>query len=106
MVVGLLMLPFNANHLGASEYGLWMLAASIVAYFPVLDLGLGSAMERAVAHYRAERSPEAINEVASTLVFVFAATGLLALARRHRRRLEHRADSSTCHRRRRTPDVS
>jgi O-antigen/teichoic acid export membrane protein len=79
MVVGLLMLPFNANHLGASEYGLWMLAASIVAYFPVLDLGLGNAMERSVAHYRAQRDPEAINEVASTLVFVFAATGLLAL---------------------------
>ncbi len=79
MVVGLLMLPFNANHLGASEYGLWMLAASIVAYFPVLDLGLGSAMERAVAHHRAERNPDAINEVASTLVVVFAATGLLAL---------------------------
>ena len=79
MVVGLLMLPFNANHLGASEYGLWMLAASIVAYFPLLDLGLGSAMERAVAHHRAERNPEAISEVASTLVFVFAATGLVAL---------------------------
>jgi len=79
MVVGLLMLPFNANHLGASEYGLWMLAASIVAYFPVLDLGLGSAMERAVAHHRAERDPEAINEVASTLVFVFAAIGVVVL---------------------------
>jgi O-antigen/teichoic acid export membrane protein len=79
MVVGLFMLPFNANHLGVSEYGLWMLAASIVAYFPVLDLGLGNAMERAVAHYRAEQNPEAINEVASTLVFVFAAIGLLAL---------------------------
>jgi O-antigen/teichoic acid export membrane protein len=79
MVVGLFMLPFNANHLGLSEYGLWMLAASIVAYFPVLDLGLGNAMERAVAHYRAEQNPEAINEVASTLVFVFAAIGLLAL---------------------------
>src|SRR5262249_52916716 len=68
MAVGLIMLPFNANHLGASGYGLWMLAASIVAYFPVLDLGLGPAMERAVAHHRAERNPEAINEVASTLV--------------------------------------
>jgi O-antigen/teichoic acid export membrane protein len=32
-----------------------------------------------VAHHRAERSPEAISEVASTLVFVFAATGLVAL---------------------------
>ena len=79
MAVGLLMLPFNANHLGASEYGLWMLAASVVTYFPILDLGLGPAMERAVARYRAERNPEAINEVASTLVFVFAATGLVAL---------------------------
>jgi O-antigen/teichoic acid export membrane protein len=79
MVVGLLMLPFNANHLGANEYGLWMLAASIVAYFPVLDLGLGSAMERAVAHHRAERDPDAINEVASTLVFAFAAIGAVVL---------------------------
>lgn len=79
LVVGLLMLPFNANHLGASEYGLWMLAASVVAYFPILDLGLGGAMERSVAHYRAQRNPDAISEVASTLVFVFAATGLIAL---------------------------
>lgn len=79
MLVGLMMLPFNANHLGASDYGLWMLAASIAAYFPVLDLGLGSAMERAVAHHRAERNPEAISEVASTLVVVFAGTGLVAM---------------------------
>jgi O-antigen/teichoic acid export membrane protein len=78
LLIGLLMLPFNALHLGASEYGLWMLAASIVAYFPILDLGLGGAMERSVAHYRAQRDPDAINEVASTLVFVFAATGLAA----------------------------
>lgn len=78
LALGLVMLPFNALHLGASEYGLWMLAASIAAYFPILDLGLGSAMERSVAHYRAQRDPEAISEVASTLVFVFAATGLVA----------------------------
>jgi O-antigen/teichoic acid export membrane protein len=79
LILGLLMLPFNAHHLGGSEYGLWMLAASVVAYFPILDLGLGSAMERAVAHHRAQRDPHAINEVASTLVFVFAGTGLVAL---------------------------
>lgn len=78
LLLGLVMLPFNALHLGASEYGLWMLAASIAAYFPILDLGLGSAMERSVAHYRTQRDPRAINEVASTLVFVFAATGLIA----------------------------
>ena len=50
------MLPFNTRHLGASEYGLWMLATSIVAYFPVLELGYGAAMERFVAHNRALRN--------------------------------------------------
>jgi O-antigen/teichoic acid export membrane protein len=72
------MLPFNTHYLGASDYGLWMLAASIVAYFPVLDLGYGGAMERFVAHYRTQRHARAINEIASTLVFVFAAIGLAA----------------------------
>ena len=79
LVLGLVMLPFNAHHLGLEVYGLWMLAASVVAYFPILDLGLGSAMERAVAHHRARRDPTAINEVASTLLLVFTATGLIAL---------------------------
>ena len=80
LLLGLVMLPFNTRHLGASDYGLWMLAASFVAYFPVLDLGYGVAMERFVAHYRTRRDAPAISEIASTLVFLFAGIGLLALA--------------------------
>jgi O-antigen/teichoic acid export membrane protein len=80
LALGLVMLPFNTSYLGASDYGLWMLAASFVAYFPVLDLGYSAAMERFVAHYRARRDAAAISEIASTLVFVFAAIGLAALA--------------------------
>jgi O-antigen/teichoic acid export membrane protein len=76
LVLGLVMLPINTRYLGQADYGLWMLATSIVAYFPVLELGYGGAMERFVAHYRARRNAEAINEIASTLVFVFAAIGL------------------------------
>lgn len=78
LVLGFVMLPFNTRHLGASDYGLWMLAASIVAYFPVLDLGYAGAMDRFVAHYRTRHSAQAINEIASTLFFVFAAIGLTA----------------------------
>jgi O-antigen/teichoic acid export membrane protein len=80
LLLGLLMLPFNARHLGASDYGLWMLAASIVAYFPIIDLGYSGALERFVAHYRARREAQAINEISSTLVFMFAAMGVVALA--------------------------
>jgi O-antigen/teichoic acid export membrane protein len=80
LLLGVVMLPVNARHLGQSEYGLWMLAASIVAYFPVFELGYAAAMERFVAHYRTQRDAAAINELASTLVFVFAAFGLAAFA--------------------------
>ena len=80
LVLGFLMLPFNTRHLGAADYGLWMLAASIVAYFPVLNLGYATALDWFVAHYRAQRDANAINEIASTLFFVFAVIGLVTLA--------------------------
>jgi O-antigen/teichoic acid export membrane protein len=76
--VGLLLLPFNLAHLGKTAYGLWMIAASITAYFSVLDLGYGGAMVKFVAEYRAKRDPKAINEILSTLFVVFAAAGLAA----------------------------
>src|SRR5207245_1627933 len=31
--IGLLLLPFNVQHLGQSAYGLWMLTASMTTYF-------------------------------------------------------------------------
>lgn len=43
---------------------------------PVFELGYAAAMERFVAHYRTRRDAAAINEIASTLVFVFAVFGL------------------------------
>lgn len=78
LVLGFVMLPFNTRHLGPAEYGLWMLAASIVSYFPVLDLGYAASMDRFVAFYRARRDTNAINEISSTLFCVFAGIGLFA----------------------------
>jgi O-antigen/teichoic acid export membrane protein len=80
LLLGLVMLPLNMRYLGIAEYGVWMLAASIVSYFPILDLGYGIAMERFVARYRAERNVQAINEIASTAIFLFAGMGLIAFA--------------------------
>src|SRR5688572_24942467 len=33
LLLGLVMLPLNMRYLGIAEYGVWMLAASIVSYF-------------------------------------------------------------------------
>ena len=77
-VIGLLMLPFNLSHLGTAEYGLWVLLGSITVHFSVLDLGYGGALVKFMAQYRAHRDARAINEIASTLFFVFSAIGLVA----------------------------
>jgi O-antigen/teichoic acid export membrane protein len=77
MIVGLLVLPFNVAHLGTSAYGLWMLTASITAYFSVLDLGYPGALVKFVAQYRARRDVRALNEVLSTTFYLFAIFGVL-----------------------------
>ncbi len=76
--LGLVMLPFNIAHLGQSAYGLWLLSASITTHFSILDLGYGGSLIKFIAQYRAQRSVQALNEITSTLFFVFALFGSLA----------------------------
>jgi O-antigen/teichoic acid export membrane protein len=78
MVTGLITLPFNLHHLGADAYGLWMLTAGVTIHFSILDLGYGGAMVKFIAQYRAWRDTTALNEIASTLFFLFAAFGVFA----------------------------
>ena len=77
MAVGILVLPFNIEHLGKAAYGLWMLTASITAYFSVLDLGYSGALVKFVAQYRARRDARALNEILSTTFFLFVGLGAL-----------------------------
>jgi O-antigen/teichoic acid export membrane protein len=76
-ILGVVMLPFNLAHLGVAAYGLWMLTASLTAYFSMLDLGYGGALVRFVAQYRARRDARSLNEVLSTLAVVYAGIGAL-----------------------------
>ena len=57
-LVGLVYTPFMLRMLGKSEYGLYSIAASIVAYLTILDLGFGNAIVRYTAKYRAEGKVE------------------------------------------------
>jgi O-antigen/teichoic acid export membrane protein len=78
MGIGLITLPFNISHLGTEAYGLWMLTAGVTIHFSILDLGYGGAMVKFIAQYRAHRDARALNEIASTLFFLFAGFGVLA----------------------------
>ena len=79
MAVGLVMLPFNVAHLGQSEYGLWVLMASVTSYFSIFDLGFGMGQVKFAAQYRAQGDSKALNEVVSTLFFLFSLIGLVVL---------------------------
>ena len=78
VLIGVVMLPFNMRHLGPSTYGLWVLVASVTAYFSVLDLGYGVAQVKFASEYRARRDSEGLNQIASSLFFLFCIIGLLA----------------------------
>jgi O-antigen/teichoic acid export membrane protein len=78
LLLGVAMLPFNLHHLGQEAYGLWALTASVTIHFSILDLGFGGALVNFIARYRAHRDTRALNEIASTLFFVFVAFGTLA----------------------------
>jgi O-antigen/teichoic acid export membrane protein len=77
VIIGLVMLRYNVQHLGQDTYGLLMLATSVTAYFTVLDFGYGSAVVRYVAEFRARRDVKALNETLSTMAFVFLGVGAL-----------------------------
>lgn len=80
IVTGIFLMPFTMQHLGKSEYGLWMLAASMTAYFHLLDLGYGNGLVRQVTQADTRSDEEGMNTILSTFLLVYGAIGLLALA--------------------------
>lgn len=78
--LGLFLMPFTVSHLGQSEYGLWMLVASMTYYFQLMDLGYGSGIVRHLAEADARHDIDRVNQIASTFFFVYAGIGVAALA--------------------------
>src|SRR4051794_16022702 len=80
LALGIVLMPFTVRHLGTSEYGLWMLVASLTSYFQLLDLGYGSGLVRHVAEADARGDIPRINRLLSTFAAVYGALGLIAAA--------------------------
>lgn len=54
-IIGLLMTPFILNHLGKSEYGIYITIGALVGTISLLDFGLNNTVVRFVAKYKAEK---------------------------------------------------
>jgi len=77
ITIGIFLMPYTVRHLGTSEYGLWMLVASLTAYFSLLDLGYGNGLVRHVADADARGDVALVNQILSTFVVVYLGLGAL-----------------------------
>lgn len=78
-LVGLLYTPFMLRMMGKSEYGLYSIAASIIAYLTVLDLGFGNAIVRYTAKYKAEGKVDEQYRMFGMFFLLYCGIGLIAL---------------------------
>ena len=78
-LVGLVYTPFMLRMMGKSEYGLYSIAASVVAYLTILDLGFGNAIVRYTAKYRAEGKQEEQYRMFGMFFLLYCGIGIITL---------------------------
>lgn len=79
IVIGLVYTPYMLRSLGANEYGLYSLVASVVSYLTVLDLGFGNAIVRYTAKFRAENDVKGQYQMFGMFLILYSAIGLVAI---------------------------
>lgn len=79
-LVGLTYMPYMLRMLGPSEYGIYSLAASVIAYLSMLDLGFGNAVIRYTAKYKAENRTEDQYNLFGLFTILYSCIGVATLA--------------------------
>lgn len=75
----LLLTPFIIRTLGQAEYGVYKLSASVVAYLLLLDLGVGNAITRYIAKFRASGEKEQSQKFLGVATIYYTVIALVAL---------------------------
>ncbi len=78
-LVGLLYTPYMLRTMGQSEYGLYSLVASVISYLTILDLGMGNAIIRYTAKFRAEGKMEEQYEMFGMFFILYLIIGVIAV---------------------------
>ncbi|MCC8424852.1 lipopolysaccharide biosynthesis protein [Mucilaginibacter sp. UR6-11] len=90
-VVGLFLTPFIVRSLGNSEYGLYSLIGSLIAYLSLMDLGLNNTIVRFVSKFQAEKDKEGESVFLGTImsIYFFISLVLILIGMVFYFRLEH-----------------
>ena len=79
ILIGLVYTPYMLRMLGQAEYGIYSLAASVIAYLTVLDLGFGNAIVRYTAKFIAEGKREEQYKMFGMFLKLYTGIGAVAL---------------------------
>jgi O-antigen/teichoic acid export membrane protein len=72
-----LLTPIMIHHLGALDYGVWVLAGSILDYYGLLDIGMRSAMFRYVGLFRGNEVREEVDRTFTSALFTVVVTAVV-----------------------------
>src|SRR5690554_2676293 len=78
-IVSIAYTPIMLRLLGQSEYGLYNLVASVVAYLGVLNFGFGSAYMRYYSRYKVKEDKESIAKLNGMFLIIFTVIGVIAV---------------------------
>lgn len=79
-IVGFLYVPILLHYIGKSEYGLYQLIGSLIAYFSIMDFGLTAAVTRFYAKYKALKDKVGMENILAISLYGYGgATGLSLL---------------------------
>jgi O-antigen/teichoic acid export membrane protein len=67
------------RHLTDEQYGVWVLAFSLIEYVTLFDLGFRSAIVNFVSHFRVQKDVRGMNEVLSTALAYFLGIAAIAI---------------------------
>lgn len=78
LAVGFFLMPFTVRRIGATGFGIWVLANSVVGYTGLLDLGLAPTLVKKSAEYLHRVDDEgrlALRRIVSTTFFLYVVLG-------------------------------
>ena len=78
-VIGILYTPIMLRLMGQSEYGLYSLVASVIGYLTMFDLGLGNAMIRYIAKYKAIGDKKSEAKLNGMFFVIYTIIGVIVL---------------------------
>ena len=79
IVAGFIMPRMIDHRLGREILGIWDFAWSLVGSFKLVQLGIGSSVNRYIAKYRAAKDTDGINLIINSSCFLLGTAGLIIL---------------------------